>query len=144
MFTVDVKQQCNNNKFLRTCMFCIKLQNKTNQKKTKQRIRIGSYYSGDYIVRDRIYTDITACNIEEPHQKHRLGTVCNILLEVGVGAREYFYWIQVPNATYKTDAHFMLFNPIALRKAKIVYNFGLSECNRVQVFFELNSKSLSL
>ena len=23
------------------------------------------------------------------------------------------------------------FNPIALRKAKIVYNFGLSECNRV-------------
>ena len=22
------------------------------------------------------------------------------------------------------------FNPIALRKAKIVYNFGLSECNR--------------
>ena len=25
-----------------------------------------------------------------------------------------------------------LFNPIALRKAKIVYNFGLSECNRVK------------
>ena len=25
------------------------------------------------------------------------------------------------------------FNPIALRKAKIVYNFGLSECNRVKV-----------
>ena len=24
----------------------------------------------------------------------------------------------------------LLFNPIALRKAKIVYNFGLSECNR--------------
>ena len=24
-----------------------------------------------------------------------------------------------------------MFNPIALRKAKIVYNFGLSECNRV-------------
>ena len=23
------------------------------------------------------------------------------------------------------------FNPTALRKAKIVYNFGLSECNRV-------------
>ena len=23
------------------------------------------------------------------------------------------------------------FNPIALRKAKIAYNFGLSECNRV-------------
>ena len=25
-----------------------------------------------------------------------------------------------------------LFNPIALRKAKIVYNLGLSECNRVK------------
>ena len=24
------------------------------------------------------------------------------------------------------------FNPTALRKAKIVYNFGLSECNRVK------------
>ena len=27
-----------------------------------------------------------------------------------------------------------LFNPIALRKAKIVYNFGLSECNKVKNF----------
>ena len=27
------------------------------------------------------------------------------------------------------------FNPIALRKAKIVCNFGLSECNRVNVAF---------
>ena len=27
---------------------------------------------------------------------------------------------------------FNFFNPIALRKAKIVYNFGLSECNRVK------------
>ena len=26
---------------------------------------------------------------------------------------------------------FLFFNPIALRKAKIAYNFGLSECNRV-------------
>ena len=26
-----------------------------------------------------------------------------------------------------------LFNPIALRKAKIIYNFGLSECHRVKV-----------
>ena len=28
----------------------------------------------------------------------------------------------------------MVFYPIALRKAKIVYNFGLSECNRVKGF----------
>ena len=27
---------------------------------------------------------------------------------------------------------FSFINPIALRKAKIVYNFGLSECNRVK------------
>ena len=26
----------------------------------------------------------------------------------------------------------LLFNPIALRKAKIAYNFGLSVCNRVK------------
>ena len=29
------------------------------------------------------------------------------------------------------------FNLIALRKAKIVYNFGLSECNRVKSLFHL-------
>ena len=28
----------------------------------------------------------------------------------------------------------LLFNPIALSKAKIVYNFGLSECNRVHIW----------
>ena len=28
----------------------------------------------------------------------------------------------------------MLFNPTALRKAKIVCNFGFSECNRVKVY----------
>ena len=28
--------------------------------------------------------------------------------------------------------HCSLFNPTALRKAKIAYNFGLSECNRVK------------
>ena len=26
----------------------------------------------------------------------------------------------------------ILFNPIALRKTKIAYNFGLSECNKVK------------
>ena len=30
-----------------------------------------------------------------------------------------------------------LVNPIALRKAKIVYNFGLSECNRVKTHTHL-------
>ena len=30
----------------------------------------------------------------------------------------------------------MVVYPIALRKAKIVYNFGLSECNGVKINFE--------
>ena len=29
--------------------------------------------------------------------------------------------------------HIHYLNPIAFRKAKIVYNFGLSECNKVKV-----------
>ena len=37
------------------------------------------------------------------------------------------------------EPYLFSFNPIALRKAKIAYNFGLSECNRVKmgVFFHL-------
>ena len=34
-------------------------------------------------------------------------------------------------------------NPIVLRKAKIVYNFGLSECNRVNWNFIAQGPSLS-
>ena len=32
----------------------------------------------------------------------------------------------------QVSALIVLLNPIALRKAKIVYNFGFSECNRVK------------
>ena len=32
-----------------------------------------------------------------------------------------------------------LVNPVALRKAKIVYNFGLSECSRVKDYYVFNS-----
>ena len=35
-------------------------------------------------------------------------------------------------------------NPIALRKAKIACNFGLSECNRVEQFFSLESNAISV
>ena len=35
-----------------------------------------------------------------------------------------------------------LLNPIALRKAKIVYNFGLSECNRVKMKFSVSKLRL--
>ena len=34
--------------------------------------------------------------------------------------------------TLKSSLKPALTNPVALRKAKIVYNFGLSECNRVK------------
>ena len=37
----------------------------------------------------------------------------------------------------------LLFNPIALRKAKIVCNFGLSECNRVKKQISYESDLLS-
>ena len=37
----------------------------------------------------------------------------------------------------------IFFNPIALRKAKIVYNFGLSECNRVKIEIGLKLKAIS-
>ena len=45
---------------------------------------MGKFYSADHIAEDHIHTDIT-CNIEEPLQKYRLGTVSNRLLG-GVGA----------------------------------------------------------
>ena len=38
----------------------------------------------------------------------------------------------------------VIFNPIALRKAKIVYNFRLSECNRVNNIFFNSDKCPSL
>ena len=41
---------------------------------------------------------------------------------------------------------FTVFNPIALRKAKIVCNFGLSECRRVKLvtFISHNSRLMIL
>ena len=35
----------------------------------------------------------------------------------------------------------LLFNPVALRKAKIANNFGLSECNRVKRRHQLNKNA---
>ena len=45
---------------------------------------MGSCNSGDQIAEVHTYTDITTCNIEEPQQKYRLGTVSNRLLKVCV------------------------------------------------------------
>ena len=42
---------------------------------------MGNCYSDDHIAEDLIHTDITICDLEEPHQKYRLETVCNRLLE---------------------------------------------------------------
>ena len=47
----------------------------------------------------------------------------------------------VPRYYYK--ANYSSFNPIALRKAKIVNNFGLSECNRVIIIIMINTNILN-
>ena len=46
----------------------------------------------------------------------------------------YLYYTEslVILSVIKTEAHVL--KPFALRKAKITYNFGLSECNRVKDF----------
>ena len=40
---------------------------------------MGGCYSDDHIAKDQIQTDIAICDIEEPQQKYRLGTVSNRL-----------------------------------------------------------------
>ena len=40
---------------------------------------MGNSYSADHIAKDHIHTDIT-CDIEEPQQKYRFGTVSNRFL----------------------------------------------------------------
>ena len=42
-----------------------------------------------------------------------------------------------------SKASSILINPIALRKAKIAYNFGLSECNRVKHQIPYNADTTS-
>ena len=43
---------------------------------------MGSCYSGDQIAEDHIHTDIATCDIEEPQQKYRLGTVSDLQLQL--------------------------------------------------------------
>ena len=45
---------------------------------------MGNCYSTDHIAEDHLHTDIT-CNIEDPQQKNRLGTVSNGFLGGGGG-----------------------------------------------------------
>ena len=51
-------------------------------------------------------------------------------------------WVWISHYTKKVINMFIFylvlcFNPVGLRKAKIVHNFGLSECNRVKVIILL-------
>ena len=39
---------------------------------------------------------------------------------------------QITKEFLRSEKYFFKFNSIALRKAKIVYNFGLTECNRIK------------
>ena len=43
----------------------------------------------------------------------------------------HFQFASLLNCIQLLDEQILYFNTIALRKAKIAYNFGLSECNRV-------------
>ena len=54
---------------------------KTKQNRKQTGHVLFRYYSDDHIARDHIDKDITACNIEEPEQKYRLGMVSNRLRE---------------------------------------------------------------
>ena len=40
----------------------------------------------------------------------------------------------VKKRIFSSGRKFFPFNPIALRKTKIAYNFGLSECSRVKIY----------
>ena len=57
------------------CLYLFSIQKKTVS-------RMCSCYSGDRIARDHIHTNITTWNIEEPQQKHRIGTGSNRLQRV--------------------------------------------------------------
>ena len=52
----------------------------------------------------------------------------------------FFFW----NWKKVSNAKIIQFNPTALRKAKIVYDFGLSECGRVKKFSVRMQKIKSL
>ena len=49
----------------------------------------------------------------------------------------WFIWICAVCKLSTFISGVQLFNPVALRKAKIVYNFGLSERSRVKIDFDL-------
>ena len=66
---------------------------------------MGNCYSADLIAEDYIHTNIT-CNIEEPQQKHRLGTVSNRLL-AGEGLN-MFYWIQTLALSFCSSSKHLL------------------------------------
>ena len=48
----------------------------------------------------------------------------------------WFIWICAVSKLSTFISGVQLFNPVALRKAKIVYNFGLSERSRDNIDFE--------
>ena len=57
---------------------------------------MGSCYLGDHIAGNHIYSDKSTCNIEEPQQKCRHGTVSYRFLGGGWGGGglSMFNWIQ--------------------------------------------------
>ena len=64
--------------------------------------------------------------------------ICNLQIKGSERKQEYLYssspndGVGIGNGTWQQ--HEQNFNPTAVRKAKIIYNFGLSESDRVKVF----------
>ena len=67
------------------------------------------------------------------HNKQKFPIVlCFACLSI-VTIRKLDQMFMLPMSTTMQENKPEVFNPIALRKAKIIYNFGLSECNRVKL-----------
>ena len=71
MFTVDVKQQYNNNLIENSSNIYFYLFSILSYK-TEQNRNMSSCYSGDHIAEDHIHMDTTTRNIEEPQQNTAL------------------------------------------------------------------------
>ena len=63
------------------------------------------------------------------------GVVLNKLVQKRHRRCVIFHYWSCRTDSVKSSLLFLVLNPIALRKAKIVCSFGLSECNRVKCLY---------
>ena len=101
------------------------------------------YSEDDPSLYDDHYTDFKTF-IESCLDVHKVNDLFSL---PDVYLRFTFFWEKVRLQAKVNWSYWLriLFHPVALRKAKIVYNFGLSECNRVKkeipkIFIETNDE----